>query len=200
MKKGLICVDWDGTLLESSNTITQCIKKTLVQLGLPIPSNQVLCKLTGESEERIMRICLKNDMQHSALFWPIFRSIYSSSELTLEKGAIEFLERHKSFNIAIVSNKNLQCLLSEIQHFNILPMIDRIYAANCYEPKPEPTMILEAMHDTSTLAEHTWMLGDSIADAEAATLAHVSYIPVNAMSWREDFFVLDEINIRQPIV
>ena len=194
-KLGLICIDWDGTLLSSDDVISNCIQKTLIHMKLPMPSQNDLTKIVGESEENIIQACLQNNMHLSDSFWPIFRSIYSEKTLELASGAAEFLLRHQHFNIAIVSNKNSEILTTELQHFNLMPWIDLVYAANCYVPKPSPHMIQQAMTDTGSLVEHTWMIGDSKADAHAAEQANVTYIPVNAGHWRKDFFSLNDIDL-----
>lgn len=195
-KNGLICIDWDGTLLRSDNIITKCIIKTLETMNLPIPSQKVLQRLSGESEERILQICLQNHTQHIADFWPTFRSIYAENTLELTQGALEFLKRHQDFSIAVVSNKNDTTIIAEIEHFGLSELVDCVYAANLYVPKPDPLMINLAMKDMQCSQKNTWMIGDSIADFQAAKNAKVTYIPVHAGHWCDDYHRLDDITLK----
>lgn len=195
-KKGLICIDWDGTILRSDDMITDCLQRTLQNLNLPVPNNSTLSTLVGASEATIMDTCLHDNCQHRDTFWPLFRTLYNQNLLELALGAEDFLIRHQHFNIAIVSNKNSISLNEEIQHFNIMQLIDKVYTADCYVAKPNPEMITQAMAHYDTPSGLTWMIGDSMADAEAASLAQVEYIPVNASHWREGSLSFEDINLR----
>lgn len=182
-KKGLMCIDWDGTLLDSDQAIHAGIQQALHAMHRPLLTDQSLIALIGASEELIVRTCLNQDLEERERFWTLFNHFYHRHPLTLKHGVVDFLDRHQHFDLVIVSNKRFSILHEEIKHFKLDPHFRHIYAADGYAPKPEPLMLLAAMRDHHYTREHTWMVGDSHADKHAAQAAGVAFVAVHAPHW-----------------
>lgn len=197
-KQGLLCIDWDGTLVDTTPGIVHAVSQTLGFLNLPNPGEENIKRLIGESEEVISAYYFKDNIELAKEFWPHFRSLYIQlPHPTLMKGARTFLENHQDFYIAIVTNKRRKMLDNEINKYNIDQYIDYTYTADSYIAKPDPAMILQAMLDCEASKHNTWMLGDSEADEEAAQRAAVNFVAIHAQHWHPHSSTLENLIIKR---
>lgn len=195
-RRGLVCFDWDGTLVNSHAKIATCAQRAFEHLGRHIPIEEIE-PLIGQSESFITQQLFRDAPEEASIFWHDFRTQYQQGSPTaLIPFAREILTQlYPDFVIAIVTNKGKTFLEKEIEFNKINQLIDYTYTADLWCAKPDPQMILAAMEESQHPADRTLMIGDSEADQRAAEAAGITFIPLHA-PWHPDGITLTELTAR----
>lgn len=197
-KNGLICLDWDGTIVNSAPGIVSRVVFALNELSHPVPSETIIRSMIGEGRDVIAKYHFGGDMEKAQKFWYIFQKAYLELDTPeMMPGAFDFLKNHQDFHIAITTNKKTDFLKKEINHHNVDQYIDYTYTVDDYPAKPDPNMILAALSDSHCEAQQSYLIGDSQADKDAADRSGVEFIGVFCSSWHSSSLEFNDIIIKK---
>src|SRR5438094_1863944 len=107
----LIVFDWDGTLMDSTATIVQCIQAAAKDLGLPIPQERAASYVIGLGLQEAMEAVLPElDPKYYPRMVERYRYHYLTRDhaLTLFDGVREMLAElsHAGYFLAIATGKS----------------------------------------------------------------------------------------------
>jgi phosphoglycolate phosphatase len=180
MKK-LFVFDWDGTLLDSIGSITQCKQDIAKKYGIDAPSLDQVRAVLGMSFEKAMAICFPTvssstlkklciDFKNNILTYnsKVFPWVVPLIESLKEEGVI----------LAIASAKSSVNLVKSIKNNHLDSHFDLICSSQDYGDKPKKDMLDYIMRQFFISREHTIMIGDSGIDIAFANNAGVDSIAV----------------------
>ena len=179
----LIVFDWDGTIMDSTGLIAECIQLAARDQGLPEPSNEAAKSIIGlgvhESTRRLFP-----ELDHAAqnAFALAFRGHYvpRDHEAPLYDGICELLGdlAHVERFLAVATGKSRAGLERAFAHSGLKSAFNFSRCADEGFAKPHPDMLLKLMEFTSVLPERTLMIGDTVHDLDLARNANVSALAV----------------------
>lgn len=194
----LICFDWDGTLINAFDTITNAILISASTLGYKrIHPKHIEGKIGIPFEQLVTSLYGNIDVQK---FESIYKQVYQDLPVPkLLPGAYELINQLKAaFLLAIVTNKQRHILERELKHHKLDRCFDSVWVAEDYAPKPSPLMLRHAVGTHHATAEETWMVGDSLADFYAAQSAHISKTillnPQHRPNWVDNLECIENLN------
>jgi len=167
-----ILFDWDNTLVDSWGGIAEALNTTLVAMGHPAWSMEMVKA----------RVALSLRDTFPALFgarWEEARDIFYRrfEEIQIEQlrplpGAAEMLSAFADMQIrlAVVSNKRGEYLRREARELGWDRWFDRLVGAGDAEtdkPSPAPVRLALAASGIAP-GEHVWFIGDAAVDLECA--------------------------------
>ncbi len=177
----LFIFDLDGTIVDSSKTVLKILN--LIQRELKIEEIQykdALPVLSQGGVEMISKVIGNN--LNADYYLDYFRSIYSQDNLESDKifdGAVDFIHQliKKNKKIALCSNKPRDLIEKVLHHHKLHNSFQIIIAgSDVKNKKPNPEGIYKIMQQTLTEKEKTLMIGDSLADQDAAYNAKIRFI------------------------
>ena len=183
--KMLVCLDWDGTLVDSFGRISSAVQCAADSVGLKSRSIDQIQRLIGWSHEQIWSTLYPEEQHNSKLaerFWMEFSVHYNVKKSELFPSTRLALQRMSQFaHLVIVTNKPRVFLDQELSDFRVEDYFSASYSSSEYANKPDPEMINQAMSDYGS--EYVCMIGDAPADKMAAHNASVPFykIEYNAM-------------------
>ena len=184
MQKKLICIDWDGTLLDSASHFVNAAQSALHHLERHDTDAEDIKALLGYGKEAIIQHYFPDDIISQKKFWDACTTFYATQSTTqLLDGAMDFIQRHQHHIIAIVTNKPADMLHKEIRILELEHLIHSTFSGDQFTFKPDPHMILAAMTHHNIAPEHSVMIGDSPCDQQAAHSAGIPFIAVHSAHW-----------------
>jgi len=184
MQKKLICIDWDGTLLDSASHFVNAAQSALRHLGRHDTDAEDIRALLGYGQEAILQHYFPDDIISQKKFWDACTTFYATQSTTqLLDGAMDFIQHHQHHIIAIVTNKPADMLHKEIRVLALEHLIHSTFSGDQFTFKPDPHMILAAMQHHNIAPEHSVMIGDSPCDQQAAHSAGIPFIAVHSAHW-----------------
>ena len=187
MQKKLICIDWDGTLLDSASHFVNAAQSALHHLGRHDTSAKDIRALLGYGQEAILQHYFPDDIVSQKKFWDACIASYAQQKtIQLLDGAMDFIKRHQHHIIAIVTNKPADMLHKEIRILALEHLIHSTFSGDQFTFKPDPHMILAAMKHHNIAPEHSVMIGDSPCDQQAAHSAGIPFIAVHSAHWHPE--------------
>jgi phosphoglycolate phosphatase len=182
-KFDLIVFDWDGTLLDSANSIVFSLQGAARDLGLTEPSNEEARYVIGLGlNEAIKHLFPTLSSQKFNLISDRYRHHYLThdNKISLYKGASKVIKalHAKNFLLAVATGKSRAGLN---RSFNSSGLGHFFHASRCADEtfsKPHPAMLLELMSQFNVKATRTLMIGDTTHDLQMATNACVSGVGV----------------------
>lgn len=179
----LIVFDWDGTIMDSTGLIAECIQLAAGDEGLPIPSIDAAKSIIGlgvhESTRRLFP-----DLDHAVqtAFALAFRRRYvpRDHEAPLYEGIRELLGElnHSERFLAVATGKSRAGLERAFAHSGLGSSFHFSRCADEGFAKPHPDMLLKLMAFTATAPERTLMIGDTVHDLDLAKNANVAALGV----------------------
>ena len=180
----LVLFDFDGTVIDNSEGIFNCIRYSLNKLGMEAPEEAVLRRFVGPSLFDSFRAYCEDDEAKAERFVALYRERYAPigfSECRLYDGMRELLTRLKEdgFFAAVCSGKPYD-FVKKIIH--MLEMDDLF--GGCFCPGFAPVnsdkagLILAAVEHFGVTKAQTLMVGDRRFDIEAAKKAGVASLGV----------------------
>jgi phosphoglycolate phosphatase len=182
-KFDLIVFDWDGTLVDSANSIVFSLQGAARDLGLTEPSNEEARYVIGLGlNEAIKHLFPTLPPQKFNLISDRYRHHYLArdNKISLYKGAYKVIKAlyAKNFLLAVATGKSRAGLN---RSFNSSGLGHFFHASRCADEtfsKPHPAMLLELMSQFNIKATRTLMIGDTTHDLQMATNACVSGVGV----------------------
>ncbi len=175
----LIVFDWDGTLVDSADTIVDCIQAACSELGLPIPSRQEASHIIGLGlTDALARLLPELPQTDYPRLVEAYRHHYFSrdAEIRLFPGARELLaELHgRGHLLAVATGKARRGLGRAFMHTGLGAYFHASRTADETRSKPHPAMLLELMAQLAVPAHRVLMVGDTSHDLLMARSAGVS--------------------------
>lgn len=179
----MIVWDWDGTLMDSTPTIVECIQKACADLDLPIPTDELASHVIGLGLADALRIAVPaiTPQRHPELV-ARFRYYYLAKdhELTLFKGARELLStlKGRGHYLAVATGKPRHGLNRSLKFHELEDMFTDTRTADETRSKPHPQMLLELSDSLMVPLDKILMIGDTSHDLNMALNAGVDAVAV----------------------
>ncbi len=185
MKKSLVIFDMDGTLIDSSLTISNSINHVRKNLYLePLPHEQIISKINDHSIDPAKYFYASpNGFTTDHHRW--FNEYYTknhASELRLYDGVKDMLEwlDDRGIKIALATNAYHQSTVESLSNFGIDGYFDAVVCVDdVKEGKPAPDMLYKILDITNIDKESAIFIGDGPRDEEAADNAGIDYLMVD---------------------
>lgn len=175
----LIIFDWDGTLMDSTGTIIDCIQAACRDLGLPVPSR--------EAASHIIGLGLKDALEHLLPELPAqdyprlveaYRQHYLAhdAKIPLFAGAKTLVANlhARGHLLAVATSKARRGLMRAFQRTGLGAYFHASRTADETFSKPHPAMIQELLAALAVPAERALMVGDTSFDLLMARNAGVA--------------------------
>ena len=182
-KYELIVWDWDGTLMDSTPTIVQCIQQACRDLELPVPDDSVASHVIGLGVQEALRTAVPSVRveQHPRLV-DRFRYHYLAKdhELHLFAGIRDLLNQLKAKGhlLAVATGKSRKGLDRSLNFHDLNDMFaDTRTPDECFS-KPHPGMLIELSESLAVPMDKILMIGDTTHDLLMAKNAGADAIAV----------------------
>ena len=202
----LIVFDWDGTIMDSTGLIAECIQLAAGDRGLPIPSTESAKSIIGLGiHESTLRLFPELDRAAQLAFALAYRKHFvpRDHEAPVYAGIRELLAGLDSPGrfLAVATGKPRMGLERAFEHTGLKPTFHFSRCADEGFAKPHPDMLLKLMDFTAVPPERTLMIGDTIHDLELASNANVAAVAVTygahsaeLLATRESVRVVDTVS------
>ena len=182
MSYRLLVFDWDGTIIDSASTITECIREASRELGLEVPERERASHVIGLGLHDAMRLAVPG---LPAERYPEFVASYREhflarkDSMQLFDGMRELLEDlSKKCLLAIATGKSRRGLDRDLEFHHLRPLFAASRCADETHPKPHPAMLMEIMGELGVQNDFSLMIGDTSHDLEMARAAGVQALAV----------------------
>lgn len=179
----LIVFDWDGTIMDSTGLIADCIQLAARDMKLPIPTIEQAKSIIGlginDSVRRLFpQLDAATQMQYALAYRRHF--VARDHEAPLYDGIRELLTSLAAPErfLAVATGKPRAGLERAFGHTGLKSHFHYSRCADEGFPKPHPDMLLRLMEFTAVSPDRTLMIGDTTHDLELAGNAGVDALAV----------------------
>lgn len=180
----LLVFDWDGTLFDSVDWITECIQHAAEDCGWPPPTGPAARSVIGLSLARALETLFPDvDAAEAERLMAAYRHYYDSRTIdpdSLFSGVREMLEtlRGRSYKLAVATGKNSNGLRHALEATATTDLFHAVRSAEETASKPHPEMLLQIIAELNAAPARTLMIGDSVHDLRMAMNAGTEAIGV----------------------
>jgi phosphoglycolate phosphatase len=179
----LIVFDWDGTLMDSTATIVQCIQAAARDLGLPVPDKRAASHVIGLGLADAMAAAMPDvDAKYYPRIVERYRHHYlgKDHDLTLFDGVREMLTdlSQQGYFLAVATGKSRVGLNRALNATGLLSVFDATRCADETFSKPHPAMLQELTRELGQDLKRTLMIGDTTHDLQMAINAGTASVAV----------------------
>ena len=179
----LIVFDWDGTLMDSTATIVQCIQAAARDLGLPVPDKRAASHVIGLGLADAMAAAMPDiDPKYYPRVVERYRHHYlgQDHDLTLFDGVREMLAdlSQQKYFLAVATGKSRVGLNRALNATSLLSVFDATRCADETFSKPHPAMLQELTRELGQDMARTLMIGDTTHDLQMAINAGAASVAV----------------------
>jgi phosphoglycolate phosphatase len=183
-KFDLIVFDWDGTLMDSTAVIVNCIQAAARDLGLPIPDKKDASHVIGLSLQNAMEVAMPDiDPKYYPRMIERYRYHYLNQDggLVLFDGVREMLNdlSQQGYFLAVATGKSRVGLNRALDASKLLSLFDATRCADETFSKPHPAMLQELTRELGQDMKRTVMIGDTTHDLLLAQNAGASGVAVH---------------------
>jgi phosphoglycolate phosphatase len=180
----LIVFDWDGTLLDSTGAIVQCIRAAAGDLGLVPPSEARARHIIGLGLVDALRHAmpdLSEDRYAELTDRYRYHYLARDHELNLFVGAAAMVSALAAGGhlLGVATGKSRQGLDRALAHSGLGAHFQATRCADECHSKPHPQMLEELMAEFAVLPQQTLMIGDTTHDMLMAQSAGVDALGVS---------------------
>jgi len=181
----LIVFDWDGTLVDSTAAIADCIRAAARDMGLPVPDRARATHVIG--------LGLHDSLRHAVPELPSsgydeFVAHYRRHFLACEDrirpfpGVAEMLAElaGRGHRLAVATGKSRRGLERALAATGLAPYFSATRCADETHPKPHPAMLLDLIAMLAAAPSGTIMVGDTGHDLQMAASAGVDAVAVES--------------------
>jgi phosphoglycolate phosphatase len=178
----LFIFDWDGTLVDSAESIVGAMQKAIIELGLAPRADAEVRDIIGLGlPEALRRLYPEVDELES------LREAYVRHFLPAETGAAalfagvaDTLEqlKQRGHRLAVATGKSRRGLGRALQRLGWERFFDASRCADETRSKPHPLMLQELLAELAVPVEHAVMVGDTEYDMAMAVSAGMERIAV----------------------
>lgn len=184
MKNKLLLFDFDGTVIDNSEGIYNCINNALNIMGIEKLPEKTLRRFVGPSLfDSFCRYC-ENDSERSELFVRLYRERYApigSLEVKLYPGITELLKALSAdgYILAVCSGKPYDFVIKIAKHLGIFDLFSAYFCPGFASHSSDKSRLIdEAAEHFSAEKEDILMIGDTLFDIAAAKKAGVKSLGV----------------------
>lgn len=179
----LICLDWDGTLFDSTAIITACIQQAVVDVGGQRPSDEAAAWVIGMAlVPALARAAPDVPPEKYPELSQRYRHHYlrRQNDISLFAGVLPMLAelRQRHHWLAVATGKSRRGLDEVLASRQLAGVFDGSRTADETAGKPNPRMLHELMREFGTEPERTLMIGDTTHDLHMAQNAGCASIGV----------------------
>ena len=179
----LIVWDWDGTIMDSTPTIVDCIQQACRDLGFKEPDDTLASSVIGLGiHDSLRRAVPWIEPIHFQKLTDRFRYHYLAKdhELDLFVGIRELLEELRADNylLGVATGKSRVGLDRSLKHHQIGHLFHETRTADESFSKPHPGMLLELSDVLQVPTRRILMIGDTTHDLDMAANAGVDAVAV----------------------
>lgn len=179
----LVVFDWDGTLIDSTTAIAECIRAAARDLALPVPSFEQASHVIGLGLRDSLRLAVPAlAPARTAAFVEAYRRHFLAAEarMPLFAGIRELLEglRSRGYALAVATGKSRLGLDRALAANGLGPLFAASRCADETQPKPDPAMLHELMALLEVEPRDALMVGDTSHDLGMAQGAGVDALAV----------------------
>ncbi len=184
-KYSLLVFDWDGTILDSSTQIINCMQATIKDVGEEQRTNEQINNIIGLGlEEAIAALYPQMSAQGIQDMTRIYREYYLFKDKTpsqLFPGVRSMLAelREQGYDLAVATGKSRRGLDKDLQETSLDVFFPITRTADETRSKPHPQMLEEILVDHDLDAPQVLMIGDSEYDMQMAQNARVDSLAVS---------------------
>lgn len=179
----LIVFDWDGTLMDSTSAIVQCIQSSAKDLKLPVPDKSVASYVIGLSLYDAMQVAIPD---LDPVYYPRLIERYKyhfltqDKDITLFDGVNTMLEdlARQGYFLAVATGKSRVGLNRALNATGLLSVFDATRCADETFSKPHPAMLQEVTRELGQELSRTVMVGDTTHDLQMAINAGCAGVAV----------------------
>ena len=179
----LIVFDWDGTIMDSTGLIADCIQRAAQEMALPIPPLDAAKSIIGLGiNDSVKRLFPQLDSAARARYALIYRQHFvpRDHEAPLYHGIRELLTSLTAPKrvLAVATGKPRAGLERAFGHTGLKSYFHYSRCADEGFSKPHPDMLIRLMEYAAVGPERTLMVGDTTHDLELAHNAGVDALAV----------------------
>ena len=183
-KFDLLVFDWDGTLMDSTATIVNCIQAAARDLDLPVPDHKTASHVIGLSLQSALEMAIPDVAPE---FYPQiierYRHHYLSQDsgLALFDGVREMLAdlSQQGYLLAVATGKSRVGLNRALEVTQLKSLFAGTRCADETFSKPHPAMLQELTDELGQEMHRTVMIGDTTHDLQLAQNAGASGVAVH---------------------
>lgn len=202
----LIVFDWDGTIMDSTGLIAECVQLAARNRGLPVPSTELAKSIIGLGiHDSILRLFPDLDQAARTEFALQYRQhfVARDHEAPLYDGIRELLAdvAHPDRFLAVATGKPRNGLERAFAHTGLKPAFHFSRCGDEGFPKPHPDMLQKLMDFTAVPPGRTLMIGDTVHDLDLAHNAGVAAVavtygahPANVLATRPSLATVDTVS------
>lgn len=181
----LVAFDWDGTLMDSTARISQCLVTAAAEVDLPPLELERACSIIGLGLPQAIRALYPGIAEDQL---QAMRARYAHHYIAAEEqpsplfpGVLTVLEQLKEAGVllAVATGKNRPGLERVLSSSGLRPWFDASRTADETESKPHPAMLQELMQQFDVSPQQALMVGDTSFDLEMAQRAGVHSVGVS---------------------
>ncbi len=179
----LVIFDWDGTVVDSTPTITQAIREACRDIGLSVPAEQDASYVIGLGlQDALSRVAPNLSSAQQAALTERFRYHYLSRDQSLRPfpGMTSLFEglRQAGLPLAVATGKSRVGLERAFDATQTRHYFDTSRCADESDPKPQPTMVLEICEELGISPSASLVVGDTTHDIGMAHSAGARAVAV----------------------
>ena len=179
----LLIFDWDGTVVDSTPTITQAILSACRDVGVDVPDAQEASWVIGLGlQDALSRVAPDLSQSRQAQLVERFRFHYLSQDKFLRPfpGMVEIFEQCRTADIplAVTTGKSRVGLERAFEATGTRHFFQTSRCADESDPKPAPTMVLEICKELSIEPHAALVIGDTTHDILMAKSAGAPVLAV----------------------
>ncbi|MDF1781034.1 MAG: HAD-IA family hydrolase [Alcanivoracaceae bacterium] len=184
MKYQLVIFDWDGTLMDSTGRIVDCMQKAAADMQLPPLSAFAVQQIIGLGlPEAISTLYPALSAERVMQMRDQYASHFIAAESTpsvLFAGAQALLNtlQEKNVRIAVATGKSRKGLNRVLASSGLADYFHITRCADESGSKPDPKMLMEIVDALSVPVQDAVMIGDTSFDLEMAQRAGIDRIGV----------------------
>ena len=211
----LAVFDCDGTIVDSQASIISAMITAFKKCSHPIPDHESIRRVVGLPIKVGMELLLPNvaTSEHEYLensFKEAFGNLRRDGDIDdpLYPGVFDVLNilEDEGWLLGVATGKSTRGLRLTLEKFGLIDKFLTLQTSDTAPGKPDPGMLINAIHDTGSAPQSTIMIGDTTFDMEMAANAHVKAIGVSwgyhpqddlnsagALVIAEDFYMLPSL-------
>ena len=182
--KKLALFDFDGTVIDNSEGIYNCIRYACEKMGVECPGDETLRRFVGPPLYDSYKKYIEDDNDRALYFVDCYRERYApigKTEAKLYNGIPELFSALKAegYTLAVCSGKPRDFVMSIAENLGISSFFSDYFCPSFSDTGIDKGgYILRAMKEFTVLRENTVMVGDTKSDILAAKKANVRSIGV----------------------
>lgn len=176
----LVCLDLDGTLVDSVPDIAAAMDKSLVTLGATPAGEERVRGWVGYGSAKLVQQAMewaglgedRYEEGYQIFLKEYFNNLADASKLYANVESLLKAFKYQKVPMALVTNKPSLFIKPLLDHFGISTYFSWMLGGDSLsEKKPSPMPLQHCMEDIEALPEKCLMIGDSLADYRAAKAA-----------------------------